>query len=101
MVAEHHRQGSTPIKLIVKKKEEVSQKGSCKSAKNQAAISLWVYANRYKRFSCVVKSFMGIQRFEVRFFLGKKFTKIDLVLTLVIKNYSKVGYTRSIKFLRI
>ena len=44
---------------------------------------------------------MGLERFEVKFFSGEKFTKIDLALTLVIKSYSKVGYTRSMMFLKI
>ena len=44
---------------------------------------------------------MGLGRFEVRFFSWDKFTKMDLALTLVIKNHSKVGYTRSMMFSRI
>ena len=44
---------------------------------------------------------MGLGRFLVRFFSGQKFTKFDLALTLVIKKHSKVGYTRSMMFLRI
>ena len=48
-----------------------------------------------------VKTPMGLGRFEVRFFSRDKFTKIDLALTLVIKNHSKVGYTRSMMFSRI
>ena len=48
-----------------------------------------------------VKTPMGLEPFEVRFFVKIKFTKIDLALTLVIKNHSKVGYTRSMMFLRI
>ena len=48
-----------------------------------------------------VKTPMGLARFEVRIFSRDKFTKIDLALTLVIKNHSKVGYTRSMMFLRI
>ena len=49
----------------------------------------------------LVKTLMGLGRFEVRFFSGDKFTKFDLALTLVIKNLSKVGYTRSMMFSRI
>ena len=48
-----------------------------------------------------VKTPMGLEPFEVRFFVKIKFTKIDLAPTLVIKNHSKVGYTRSMMFLRI
>ena len=48
-----------------------------------------------------VKTLMGLEPFEVRFFVGQKFTKFDLALTLVIKKHSKVGYTRSMMFLRI
>ena len=48
-----------------------------------------------------VKTPMGLGRFEVRFFSGDKFTKSDLAPTLVIKNHSKVGYIRSMMFLRI
>ena len=48
-----------------------------------------------------VKTPMGLQRFEVRFFSGGKFTKFDLAPKEVIKNHSKLGYTRSIMFLRI
>ena len=48
-----------------------------------------------------VKTRMGLEPFEVRFFVKIKFTKIDLALTLVIKNHSKVGYTRSMMFLKI
>ena len=32
------------------------------------------------------KSLMGLEPFEVRFFFGEKFTKIDLALTEVITN---------------
>ena len=48
-----------------------------------------------------VKTPMGLGPFGVRFFFRKKFTKIDLALTLVIKKHSKVGYTRSMMCLRI
>ena len=37
-----------------------------------------------------IKTLMGLERFEVRFFFGEKFTKIDLALEVVIKNLSKV-----------
>ena len=44
---------------------------------------------------------MGLERFEVRFFFGEKFTKIDLALEVVIKNLSKVVWGLSVKFSRI
>ena len=44
---------------------------------------------------------MGLQPFEVRFFFSENFTKIDLALTIVIKNHWKVGYTRSMMLSRI
>ena len=45
-----------------------------------------------------VKTPMGLGQFEVRSFSGDKFSKVDLALTIVIKNKPKVGYTRSIMF---
>ena len=44
---------------------------------------------------------MGLGRFEVRIFSWEKFTKFDLAPTIVIKSHLKVGYTRSMMFLRI
>ena len=38
-----------------------------------------------------VKTLMGLERFEVRFFFREKFTKFDLALKKVIKNLSKIG----------
>ena len=37
-----------------------------------------------------VKTPMGLEPFEARFFFGDNFTKIDLALEGVIKNLSKV-----------
>ena len=37
-----------------------------------------------------VKTLMGLEPFEVRFFVKIKFTKFDLALKAVIKNRSKV-----------
>ena len=48
-----------------------------------------------------VKTLMGLGRFEVRFFSGKKLTKFDLALKEVIKNRSKVVYTLSVMLLTI
>ena len=48
-----------------------------------------------------VKSLMGLERFEVRFFFGHKFTKIDLAHKGVIENRSKVVYTLSVMFITI
>ena len=36
-----------------------------------------------------VKTLMGLKPFEVRFFVGEKFTKFDLALQEVIRNRSK------------
>ena len=48
-----------------------------------------------------VKTLMGLEPFEVRFFFGEKFTKFDLALKEVIKNRSKVVYKLSVMFLTI
>ena len=44
---------------------------------------------------------MGLEPFEVRFFFGEKFTKIDLAVEGVIENRSKVVYTLSVMFVTI
>ena len=44
---------------------------------------------------------MGLEPFEVRFFFGERFTKIDLALEVVIKNRSKVVWGLSIMCLKI
>ena len=49
----------------------------------------------------IVKTHMGLGRFEVRFFSVEKLTKFDLALKEVIKNRSKVVYTLSVMCLRI
>ena len=38
-----------------------------------------------------VKTHMGLELFEARFFVKEKFTKFNLALIRVIKNLSKVG----------
>ena len=38
-----------------------------------------------------VKTPMGLDPFEVRFFVREKFTKVDLALKEVIRNCSKLG----------
>ena len=48
-----------------------------------------------------VKTPMGLERFEVRFFVGEIITKFDLALKEVIKNPSKVNTRFSIMFLTI
>ena len=48
-----------------------------------------------------VKTPMGLERFEVRFFFREKFTKFDLALKEVIKNRSKVGTRLSMMFSKI
>ena len=60
------------------------------AAKNQAASSLGVGATSFYSSSVRVKTLMGLDLFEVRFFFGEKFTKFDLALKQVIKNRSKV-----------
>ena len=45
-----------------------------------------------------VKTLMGLERFEVRFFFGEIITKFDLALKAVIKNRSKVGTRLSMMF---
>ena len=49
----------------------------------------------------IVKTLMGLERFEVRFFFREKFTKIDLAPKKVDKNHSKVVYTLSVMFTTI
>ena len=44
---------------------------------------------------------MGLEPFEVGFFVREKITKIDLAAKLVIKNYSKLVYRLSVMFLTI
>ena len=48
-----------------------------------------------------VKTPMGLELFEVRFFFWEKFTKFDLALMQIIKNHSKVVYRLSVIFLTI
>ena len=48
-----------------------------------------------------VKTPMGLERFEVRFFFEEKCTKIDLALEVVIKNQAKVVSGISVMFLAI
>ena len=48
-----------------------------------------------------VKTPMGLEPFEVRFFSEEKFTKFDLALSEIIKNRSKVVYTLSVMLLTI
>ena len=48
-----------------------------------------------------VKTLMGLERFEVRFFFGEIITKFDLALKKVIKNRSKVSTRLHMMFLTI
>ena len=41
---------------------------------------------------------MGLEPFEVRFFLGEKITKFDLALTYIMKNHSKLVEWRTVMF---
>ena len=75
------------------------EKKSCSDdPENQAASSLWVASISYSDNFVCVKTHMGLQPFEVRFFSGDKFSKINLALSEVIKNRPKVGYGESIVF---
>ena len=56
--------------------------------------------SRFHRFG-VVKTPMGLKRYEVRFFFGGNFTKIDLAFKEVIKNRSKFVYRLSVMFFTI
>ena len=38
-----------------------------------------------------VKTAMGLEPFDVRFFLGQKFTEFDLTLEIVIRNLLKAA----------
>ena len=48
-----------------------------------------------------VKTPMGLEPFEVRFFFGKKSTKMHLTLKGVIENHPKFVYRLSMMFPRI
>ena len=48
-----------------------------------------------------VKTLMGLEPFELRFFFGEKCSKFDLALEEVIKNRSKVIYRLPVMFLTI
>ena len=65
---------STPFLPGSGKKGEATQKSCFKSAENRAASSLWVVGHRYSEISVRVKTLMGLERFEVRFFFEKKST---------------------------
>ena len=48
-----------------------------------------------------VKTLMGLEPFEVRFFVGQKFTKFNLDLKLLIRNFLKLVHSFSMMFLTI
>ena len=48
-----------------------------------------------------VKTLMGLEPFEVRFFIGQKFTKFNLALKLLIRNFLKLVHSLSMMFLTI
>ena len=56
--------------------------------------------SRFHRFR-VFKTLMGLEPFEVGFFVREKVTKIDLALKVVIKNHSKLVCRLSVMFLTI
>ena len=65
---------STPFLPGSEKKGEASHFFCFISAENRAASSLWVVGHRYSEISVRVKTLMGLERFEVRFFFEKKST---------------------------
>ena len=68
---------STPFLLVMAAAADVPK--SCfKSAENRAASSLEVAANYLYELVQRVKTLMGLEPFEVRFFVGEKFTEIGL-----------------------
>ena len=84
---------STPFLLVMAAAAAAAAddpKNCFDAAKNQAASSLGVGATSFYSSSVRVKTLMGLDLFEVRFFFGEKFTKFDLALKQVIKNRSKV-----------
>ena len=48
-----------------------------------------------------VKTLMGLEPFEVRFFVGQKFTKFNLALKLLIRNFLKLVHSLLMMFLTI
>ena len=56
------------------------QKSCFKSAENRAASSLEVAAYELYGLVQLVKTLMGLEPFEVRFFFRQQFTKLDLAL---------------------
>ena len=48
-----------------------------------------------------VKTLMGLEPFEVRFFVGQKFTKFNLALKLLIRNFLKLVQSLLMMFLTI
>ena len=97
LVQKSYRHGffyvSTPFLLVMAAAAAAAAddpKNCFDAAKNQAASSLGVGATCFHSSSVRVKTLMGLDLFEVRFFFGEKFTKFDLALKQVIKNRSKV-----------
>ena len=48
-----------------------------------------------------VKTLIGLEPFEVRFFVGQKFTKFNLAFKLLIRNFLKLLHSLFIMFLTI
>ena len=48
-----------------------------------------------------VKTLMGLEPFEVRFFVEQKFTKFDLALKWLMRNFLKLGQSLFMMFLTI
>ena len=99
VVAEHHRQGSTPVKLVVKKKSEVNEKSCFKSAENRPASSLWVGGHRYTRVSCVSKLLWEYNVLEVRQIIRPyQNLRKSLLILISLKKYLKFTISNYSKF---
>ena len=81
---------STPFPLVMAAAAADAPKSCFYAAKNRVASSLGVGATSFYICQMHVKTLMGLELFEVRFFFVEKFTKFDLALSQDIKNHSKV-----------
>ena len=71
---------STPFLLVAWWAAADDPKSSFYAAKNLAESSLGVGATSFYICQMHVKTLMGLELFEVRFFFVEKFTKFDLAL---------------------
>ena len=70
---------STPFPLVMAAAAD-APKSCFYAAKNRVASSLGVDATSFYICQMHVKTLMGLELFEVRFFFVEKFTKFDLAL---------------------